>query len=105
MNKIGELRTISSHVLGASRVQIPQNNLDNLRLTEEEDGAIEVLDPRDIVTASRYVVPTGRVKIPAGRYVVPTGKDNVIVNVVSIKGFLLVAFFLLLVVIVKPEYV
>ncbi|GJW11009.1 hypothetical protein Tco_1576836, partial [Tanacetum coccineum] len=33
-----------------------------------------------IVTTSRYVVPTGRVKVPAGRYVVPTGKDNVIVS-------------------------
>ncbi|GJS53670.1 putative ribonuclease H-like domain-containing protein [Tanacetum coccineum] len=32
------------------------------------------------VTSSRYVVPTGRVKVPAGRYVVPTGKDNVIVS-------------------------
>ncbi|GKC23003.1 hypothetical protein Tco_1025153, partial [Tanacetum coccineum] len=32
------------------------------------------------VPAGRYVVPTGRVKVPAGRYVVPTGKDNVIVN-------------------------
>ncbi|GKB13956.1 hypothetical protein Tco_0847879, partial [Tanacetum coccineum] len=32
------------------------------------------------VSASRYVVPTGRVKVPAGRYVVPTGKDNVIVS-------------------------
>ncbi|GJU31376.1 hypothetical protein Tco_1174965 [Tanacetum coccineum] len=31
------------------RVQIPQNNLDNLRSTEEEeDGATEVLDPRDV---------------------------------------------------------
>ncbi|GKE13905.1 hypothetical protein Tco_1421482, partial [Tanacetum coccineum] len=33
-----------------------------------------------IVTTSRYVVPTGRVKVPAGRYVVPTGKNNVIVS-------------------------
>ncbi|GKB67925.1 hypothetical protein Tco_0929337, partial [Tanacetum coccineum] len=33
-----------------------------------------------IVTTSRYVVPTGRVKVHAGRYVVPTGKDNVIVS-------------------------
>ncbi|GJT18498.1 hypothetical protein Tco_0877204 [Tanacetum coccineum] len=31
-------------------------------------------------TTSRYVVPTGRVKVPADRYVVPTGKDNVIVS-------------------------
>ncbi|GJY00552.1 ribonuclease H-like domain-containing protein [Tanacetum coccineum] len=44
----GELRAISGYVLGASGVQIPQNNLDNLRSIEEEDGATEVLDPRDI---------------------------------------------------------
>ncbi|GJT67351.1 hypothetical protein Tco_1018831 [Tanacetum coccineum] len=37
---------------------------------------IEVL----IVVTSRYVVPTGRVKVLAGRYVVPTGKDNIIVS-------------------------
>ncbi|GJU06304.1 putative reverse transcriptase domain-containing protein [Tanacetum coccineum] len=35
---------------------------------------------QQIVTTSRYVVPTGKVKVPAGRYVVPTGKDNVIVS-------------------------
>ncbi|GJW56054.1 hypothetical protein Tco_0102785 [Tanacetum coccineum] len=35
---------------------------------------------QEIVTTSRYVVPTGRVKVPASRYVVPTGKDNVIVS-------------------------
>ncbi|GKD06684.1 hypothetical protein Tco_1181658, partial [Tanacetum coccineum] len=33
-----------------------------------------------IVTAGRYVVPTGRVKVPAGRYVVPTGKNKFIVS-------------------------
>ncbi|GKE00719.1 hypothetical protein Tco_1388702 [Tanacetum coccineum] len=49
MNKIGELRAISGHVLGATGVQIPQNNLDNLQsIREEEDGATEVLDPRDV---------------------------------------------------------
>ncbi|GJW76149.1 retrotransposon protein, putative, ty1-copia subclass [Tanacetum coccineum] len=40
--------------------------------------------PVDMKT--RYVVPTGRVKVPAGRYVVPTGKDNVIVSVGRSKG-------------------
>ncbi|GJQ94348.1 hypothetical protein Tco_0005487 [Tanacetum coccineum] len=37
-------------MLGASGVQISQNNLDNLRSTEEEeeDGATEVLDPQDV---------------------------------------------------------
>ncbi|GJR73996.1 hypothetical protein Tco_0086361 [Tanacetum coccineum] len=49
MNKTGELRVISSHVLGASGVQIPQNNLDNLQsIREEEDGSTKVLDPRDV---------------------------------------------------------
>nr|GEZ33302.1 hypothetical protein [Tanacetum cinerariifolium] len=49
MNEIGELRAISSHVLGAFGVQIPQNNLDNLRSTvEEEDGETKVLDPQDV---------------------------------------------------------
>nr|GEY04836.1 uncharacterized mitochondrial protein AtMg00810-like [Tanacetum cinerariifolium] len=47
--EIGELRAISSHVLGASGVQIPQDNLDNQRLTEEEeDGATKVLDLQDV---------------------------------------------------------
>ncbi|GJY16398.1 hypothetical protein Tco_0386820 [Tanacetum coccineum] len=48
MNEIGGLRAISDHVLGASGVQIPQNNLDNLQyIREEEDGATEESDPRD----------------------------------------------------------
>nr|GFB78101.1 hypothetical protein [Tanacetum cinerariifolium] len=49
MSKIGELRAISGHVLGASRVQIPQDDLDNLQsIREKEDGATEVSDPRDV---------------------------------------------------------
>ncbi|GJS28642.1 putative ribonuclease H-like domain-containing protein [Tanacetum coccineum] len=49
----------------------------------------------EIVTTSRYVVPTGKVKVPVGRYVVPTGKDNVIVsagrsNVILAGGTILV---------------
>ncbi|GJU55185.1 hypothetical protein Tco_1228899 [Tanacetum coccineum] len=50
MNEYGELRAISGHVLGASGVQIPLNNLDNLQsIREEEDGAIEVSDPQDVL--------------------------------------------------------
>ncbi|GJX80435.1 hypothetical protein Tco_0328584 [Tanacetum coccineum] len=51
MNKIGELRAISTHVIGASGVQIPQDHLDNQRSTEEEEeeeGETEVLDPQDV---------------------------------------------------------
>ncbi|GKG38421.1 hypothetical protein Tco_0460133, partial [Tanacetum coccineum] len=49
MNEIGEPRAISGHVLRESRVQIPHNNLDNLQsIREEEDGATEVSNPRDV---------------------------------------------------------
>nr|GEU74715.1 hypothetical protein [Tanacetum cinerariifolium] len=40
-----ELRAVFGHVLGASRVQIPENNLDNLHSTVEEDGTLEIVDP------------------------------------------------------------
>ncbi|GJY56005.1 mitochondrial proton/calcium exchanger protein-like protein isoform X1 [Tanacetum coccineum] len=33
-------------MLGASEVQIPENNLDNLKLTREEDGDFETVDPQ-----------------------------------------------------------
>ncbi|GJS48701.1 hypothetical protein Tco_0598822 [Tanacetum coccineum] len=34
-------------MLGASGVQIPQNNLDNLQSIREEDGTSETMDPQD----------------------------------------------------------
>ncbi|GKE43336.1 hypothetical protein Tco_1470620, partial [Tanacetum coccineum] len=34
-------------MLGASGVQIPQNNLDNLQSIREEDGTSETVDPQD----------------------------------------------------------
>ncbi|GKC20729.1 hypothetical protein Tco_1022879 [Tanacetum coccineum] len=33
-------------MLGASGVQIPENNLDNLKLTREEDGDFNTVDPQ-----------------------------------------------------------
>ncbi|GJV89459.1 ribonuclease H-like domain-containing protein [Tanacetum coccineum] len=36
-------------MLGASGVQIPQNNLDNLQSIREEDGTLEIVDPPDYV--------------------------------------------------------
>nr|GEX14498.1 hypothetical protein [Tanacetum cinerariifolium] len=45
-NKVDELRAVSDHMLGAFGVQIIENNLDNLKLTREEDGAVETLDPQ-----------------------------------------------------------
>ncbi|GJW45482.1 hypothetical protein Tco_0077128 [Tanacetum coccineum] len=33
-------------MLGASGVQIPENNLDNLKLTREGDGDFEIVDPQ-----------------------------------------------------------
>ncbi|GKC95453.1 hypothetical protein Tco_1160895 [Tanacetum coccineum] len=47
MNKVDELRAVSYHMLGESEVQIPENNLDNLKSTREEDGTSKALDPQD----------------------------------------------------------
>ncbi|GKD68634.1 hypothetical protein Tco_1322724, partial [Tanacetum coccineum] len=47
IDEVGELRAISGHMLGATGVQIPENNLDNLHLVREEDGTLETMDPRD----------------------------------------------------------
>ncbi|GKF87824.1 hypothetical protein Tco_0258701, partial [Tanacetum coccineum] len=33
-------------MLGAAGVQIPENNLDDLHLSIEEDGTLEILDPQ-----------------------------------------------------------
>nr|GEW36407.1 hypothetical protein [Tanacetum cinerariifolium] len=49
VDEIGELRAISSHVLGAAGVQIPKNNLDNLHSSREEDGTLETVDPQDLL--------------------------------------------------------
>ncbi|GKE56740.1 hypothetical protein Tco_1495925, partial [Tanacetum coccineum] len=34
-------------MLGAAGVQIPENNLDDLHSSKEEDGTSETVDPRD----------------------------------------------------------
>ncbi|GJS50411.1 ribonuclease H-like domain-containing protein [Tanacetum coccineum] len=47
---------------------------------QRPSGLLVQPDIEKIVTTSRYVVPTSRVKVSAGRYVVPTGKDIVIVS-------------------------
>ncbi|GJU85440.1 hypothetical protein Tco_1292986 [Tanacetum coccineum] len=46
-NKVDELRAIFGHMLRASEVQIPQNNLDNLQSKREEDGTSKIVDPQD----------------------------------------------------------
>nr|GEV91497.1 FRIGIDA-like protein 3 [Tanacetum cinerariifolium] len=46
--EVDELRAISGHMLGASRVQIPENNLDNLHSTVE-DGTLEIVDPQELL--------------------------------------------------------
>nr|GFC68680.1 hypothetical protein [Tanacetum cinerariifolium] len=48
-NNIGELRAISGHMLGAAKVQILENNLDDLHLSREEDGTLETLDSSDLL--------------------------------------------------------
>ncbi|GKF92891.1 hypothetical protein Tco_0279610 [Tanacetum coccineum] len=46
-DEVGELRAIFGHMLGAARVQIPKDNLDDLHSSREEDGTLETMDPRD----------------------------------------------------------
>ncbi|GJV45504.1 hypothetical protein Tco_1430040 [Tanacetum coccineum] len=43
--EISELRAISGHMLGAAGVQIPENNLDDLYSSREEDGTSKTMDP------------------------------------------------------------
>ncbi|GKB19127.1 hypothetical protein Tco_0853050, partial [Tanacetum coccineum] len=47
IDEIGELRVISGHMLGAAGVQIPEDNLDDLHSSREEDGTLETMDPQD----------------------------------------------------------
>ncbi|GJV09758.1 hypothetical protein Tco_1351299 [Tanacetum coccineum] len=44
--KIDELKALSGHVLRTARVQIPEDDLYDLRWTREEDGEFETLDPQ-----------------------------------------------------------
>ncbi|GKF89395.1 hypothetical protein Tco_0263358 [Tanacetum coccineum] len=47
-NKVHELRAVPCHMFRASGVQIPENNLDNMSLTrEEEDGTSVAWDPEE----------------------------------------------------------
>nr|GEX27855.1 integrase, catalytic region, zinc finger, CCHC-type, peptidase aspartic, catalytic [Tanacetum cinerariifolium] len=46
--EVDELRAISGHMLGASKVQIPKNNLDNLH-SIIKDGTLEIVDPQELL--------------------------------------------------------
>ncbi|GKE63224.1 hypothetical protein Tco_1513591, partial [Tanacetum coccineum] len=48
-NKVDELRVLPRHVLGAARVQVPEDDLNDLKWTWEEDGAVETLDPQSLL--------------------------------------------------------
>nr|GFB97981.1 hypothetical protein [Tanacetum cinerariifolium] len=47
--QIRSMRAVFGHVLGASKVEIPETNLDNLHSTVEEDGTLEIMDPQDLL--------------------------------------------------------
>ncbi|GJS21724.1 hypothetical protein Tco_0450356 [Tanacetum coccineum] len=83
MNKIGELRVISSHVLGASEVQIPQNNLENLRSTDKEDRATKVLDPRDVPSSVLLEITDFAI---LGSLLEPLVLGALLVAVILVKG-------------------
>ncbi|GJU20190.1 hypothetical protein Tco_1153532 [Tanacetum coccineum] len=36
-------------MLGAARVRIPENNLDDLHSSREEDGTLKIMDPQDLL--------------------------------------------------------
>ncbi|GKC24015.1 hypothetical protein Tco_1026165 [Tanacetum coccineum] len=48
-NEIGELRAISDHVLRATGVLIPEDDLDNLHSLSEVDGTLVFVDPQDLL--------------------------------------------------------
>ncbi|GKE93893.1 hypothetical protein Tco_1574988, partial [Tanacetum coccineum] len=48
-DKVGKMRAIFNHMLGAARVQIPEDNLDDLHASREEDGTLEFMDPQDLL--------------------------------------------------------
>ncbi|GJT15545.1 hypothetical protein Tco_1188757 [Tanacetum coccineum] len=45
-NEVDELREMPGHMLGAAQIQVPEYDLYDLKLTREEDGAVETLDPQ-----------------------------------------------------------
>ncbi|GKF36130.1 hypothetical protein Tco_0112888, partial [Tanacetum coccineum] len=53
-DEIGELRLISGHVLRATRVQIPEDDLDNLHSLREVDGILIFVDPQDLLGFLEY---------------------------------------------------
>nr|GEX01052.1 hypothetical protein [Tanacetum cinerariifolium] len=56
--EVDELRAVSGHMLKASRVQILENNLDNLHSRVEEDGTLEIVDPQDLLDEMDLVLTT-----------------------------------------------
>ncbi|GJS72861.1 hypothetical protein Tco_0705702 [Tanacetum coccineum] len=77
LNKVDELRAVFGHLLGASGVQIPKNNLDNLKLTREVDGEFETLDPQFLLGSEML-----------------DGLDPKILRVVALRGSSLVEVIL-----------
>ncbi|GJT38642.1 hypothetical protein Tco_0938507 [Tanacetum coccineum] len=53
-DEIGELRAIFGHVLRATGVQIPEDDLDNLHSLREVDGTLVFVDPQDLLGFLEY---------------------------------------------------
>ncbi|GKE13359.1 hypothetical protein Tco_1416910 [Tanacetum coccineum] len=45
-NKVDELIALPGHVLGATSIQVLEDDLNDLKWTQEEDGVVETLDPQ-----------------------------------------------------------
>ncbi|GJT18038.1 hypothetical protein Tco_0876744 [Tanacetum coccineum] len=45
-NQVDELRALPSYVLRAARVQVPEDDMDDLQWTREKDGEFKIVDPQ-----------------------------------------------------------
>ncbi|GKA32635.1 hypothetical protein Tco_0719002 [Tanacetum coccineum] len=93
-------------MLGASGVQIPENNLDNLKLTREEDGEFDIVDPQcllgfemleglDLKILGSLLKSTDFATLVFLWYILISGLGLVIdFEVVSLRGYTLVAVIL-----------
>nr|GFA13156.1 hypothetical protein [Tanacetum cinerariifolium] len=82
--EVDELRAISGHMLGASGVQIPENNLDNLHLIIE-DRTLELVDPQELLGSLRDTIAV--VVILVKGYTFPTNEKVLHVDLDLTRAF------------------
>nr|GEW57228.1 retrovirus-related Pol polyprotein from transposon TNT 1-94 [Tanacetum cinerariifolium] len=86
VDKIGELRAIFGHMLGAAIVQIPENNLDNLHSSREEDGTLEIVvapEPAASTGSPSSTTVDQDVPLPSNSQTTPETRSFIIPNDVA----------------------